>query len=71
MDNLREIILKSDTRKGKFFDIAIQLLIAISLISFSLETLPNLGERTYSLLTMIESVIVVIFSDYNGLRGSR
>ncbi len=62
MDNLREIILKSDTRKGKFFDIAIQLLIAISLISFSLETLPDLGERTYSLLTMIESVIVVIFS---------
>ena len=62
MGNLREIILESDTRKGKFFDIAIQLLIAISLISFSLETLLGLEEQTYLLLTMIESVIVVIFS---------
>uniref|UniRef100_UPI004056519B ion transporter n=1 Tax=Candidatus Electrothrix sp. TaxID=2170559 RepID=UPI004056519B len=62
MDNLREIILKSDTRKGKLFDIVIQLLIAISLISFSLETLPDLGKKTYSILTMIENVIVVIFS---------
>jgi voltage-gated potassium channel len=62
MDNLREIILESDTRKGRIFDIAIQLLIAISLISISLETLPDLERKTYLFLAMIESVIAVIFT---------
>ncbi|MCI5123152.1 MAG: ion transporter [Candidatus Electrothrix sp. AR5] len=62
MDKLREIILESDTRKGKLFDIAIQLLIAISLISISLETLPDLERKTYLFLATIENVIAVIFT---------
>jgi len=62
MEKLREIILKSDTRKGKLFDIAIQLLIAISLSSISLETLPDLERNTYLFLAKIESIIAVIFT---------
>lgn len=62
MEKLREIILKSDTRKGKLFDIAIQLLIAISLISISLETLPDLERNTYLFLAKIENIIAVIFT---------
>ncbi|MCI5127067.1 MAG: ion transporter [Candidatus Electrothrix sp. AUS3] len=62
MDKLREIILESDTKKGRTFDIAIQLLIAISLIAISLETLPELERKTYLFLATLEKVIAVIFT---------
>jgi voltage-gated potassium channel len=62
MDKLREIILRSDTRIGRIFDIAIQVLIAISLLSISLETLPDLDEKTYLFLAKIEIIIVIIFT---------
>jgi len=62
MEFLREIVIKSETPKGRAFDIFIQILIIISLISFSIETLPNLSEQTYSILSTIELTIVVIFT---------
>lgn len=62
MDTLREIILESDTKKGRIFDIAIQLLIAISLISISLETLPDLEQKTSLFLATLENAIAVIFT---------
>jgi len=62
MEKLREIVLRSDTKLGRAFDISIQALIVISLIAFSIETLPDLSEETYLFLGKIEMVIVVIFS---------
>jgi voltage-gated potassium channel len=62
MNKLREIILNSDTPSGRAFDLVIQALIVISLISFSIETLPDLEERTYAILGDIETVIVAIFT---------
>jgi voltage-gated potassium channel len=62
MEKLKTIILRSDTKAGRAFDITIQVLIILSLISFSLETLPNLSEQAYSIFNSIETVIVMIFS---------
>ncbi len=62
MEVLREIVLNSDTKAGRAFDIMIQALIVISLISFSIETLPNLSEGTYVFLNAIETIIVLIFT---------
>ncbi len=40
--NLKRIVEDSDTRAGKVFAIFIQALILVSLVDFSIETLPDL-----------------------------
>ncbi len=62
MELLKEIIIRSDTRRGRIFDLIIQVLIVISLISFSIETLPGLSGNTYSFLAGIEVFVVVVFT---------
>ncbi len=62
LDLLREIVLRSDTRKGRIFDLCIQALIIVSLVSFSIETLPDLSDGAYTFLAGIEVFIVTIFS---------
>nr|WP_256623887.1 ion transporter [Moritella viscosa] len=56
------MIEKSDTKMGKGFDIFIQLIIVLSLISFSVETLPSLSENTKNILRVFEIVSVLIFT---------
>ncbi|MGD9547808.1 MAG: ion transporter [Candidatus Krumholzibacteriia bacterium] len=60
--SLKQIVESSDTRAGRAFDIVIQLLIVVSLVSFSLETLPDLSERTSRILRGIEVVTVAAFT---------
>lgn len=62
MAGLKRIVEDSSTRAGKVFDLSIQFLIVLSLVSFAVETLPGLdtGLRTY--LGIAEAVIVIIFS---------
>jgi voltage-gated potassium channel len=60
--NLREIVERSDTKPGKIFDLCIQALIVVSLISFTLETLPSLSKSTIRSLRIIESVTVGAFT---------
>ncbi len=62
MNVLKRIIEESETPAGKAFDIFIQLLIVLSLISFSIETLPDLSERTKDTLQVIEIITVAIFT---------
>jgi voltage-gated potassium channel len=62
MDKLREIVLKSETKAGQAFDIFIQILIIISLVEFSIDTLPGLDKSTYAFLEIVEIVIVIIFT---------
>ena len=50
------------TKKGRFFDYIIQLLIFLSLISFSVETLPNIAEKASVALRYFEIFSVLIFS---------
>ena len=59
---LKKTIEKNDTAAGKAFIIFIQSLIVLSLIAFSLETLPDLGSTLKQILWVSEIVIVIIFT---------
>ncbi|MBX2881804.1 MAG: ion transporter [Granulosicoccus sp.] len=62
MTSLRKLVDGSDTLAGRVFDYGIQLLIVISLVAFSVETLPDLSNGTRHLLKIVEIVIVVLFT---------
>ncbi len=59
---LKTLIEDNSTPKGRRFDYFIQILILISLLSFSLETLPNLPKEIINLLELVELFCVIIFS---------
>jgi len=61
-DKLKALIEDNTTKSGKMFDYFIQLLILISLVAFSVETLPNNSEETKQLLSIIEIFCVFVFS---------
>jgi len=62
MNRLRQIILETDTIPGKVFNLSIQVLILLSLVCFSIETLPDLKEGIKSLLKSIEIITIIIFT---------
>lgn len=59
---LKSIVESQDSAEGRAFDLVIQLLIVISLLTFSFETVPNLPPNTRQLLHVVEVVTVVIFT---------
>lgn len=59
---LKRIVEDNTTKKGQIFDYSIQGLIILSLVSFSLETLPNNSEWTQNLLFYVEILCVIVFS---------
>lgn len=61
-DRLRQIVEENDTPAGKAFDLSIQALIVLSLVTFSIETLPNLSPRAQKWLYGIEAATVAIFT---------
>ena len=60
--SLKDLIDRKDTGPGRLFDWFIQFLIVVSLVSFSIETLPNLSDGTRQFLSYLEVIIVVIFT---------
>ena len=61
-EQLKNIIEQHDTKVGKYFDLFIQLLIILSLISFSVETIPNLSGKTILYLNYFELFTIIVFS---------
>jgi len=61
-EKLRIIVEDNTSKKGKVFDYIIQILILLSLITFTIETLPGNTELTINLLKYVELVCVIIFS---------
>ena len=59
---LYSIIEDNTTPRGRRFDYFIQALILLSLVSFSIDTLPNLSDGFRSGLRVFETVTVIIFS---------
>lgn len=59
---LEKLVETRDSKAGLIFDYFIQVLILVSLVTFSIETLPDISEKTHKLLDNIELVCVVIFS---------
>lgn len=56
------ILEDTTTKKGRYFDYFIQILILLSLVSFSLDTLPNLSYSTRVFLDYFEVISIVIFT---------
>jgi len=59
---LKNVIQSSDTFSGKTFDLFIQFMIVLSLISFSIETLPSITDETRRFLHHFEIITVSIFT---------
>ena len=66
--SLKTLVEQSDTRAGRAFDITVQSLILVSLVSFSIETLPHLSKETRFCLYVVEVVTVALFTIEYGLR---
>jgi voltage-gated potassium channel len=60
--NLKQIVEQNDTRAGRAFDLVIQALILVSLVTFSIETLPHLSPTSQQWLYGIEVITVLIFT---------
>lgn len=58
----KEIIQGSETKAARAIDLSIQALICVSLISFSLETMPGQSMWQHSLLRSIEVFCIIIFT---------
>lgn len=65
---MKEIVERSDTPLGRSFDLAIQGLILYTLITFSIETLPDLPPKLSRFLKISEVICVAIFTIEYGLR---
>ena len=68
MANLKQVIEDSDSVYGRCFDLFIQFLIVLSLVTFSIETLPEVSQSARSWLYFIEVVTVAIFTIEYALR---
>ena len=66
--NLKTIVEDTETKPGRIFDLSIQGLIVFSLITFSIETLPNLSQTARFWLRTCEIVTVSIFTIEYALR---
>nr|VFJ56545.1 MAG: voltage-gated potassium channel [Candidatus Kentron sp. FW]VFJ59709.1 MAG: voltage-gated potassium channel [Candidatus Kentron sp. FW] len=62
MTSLKRIIETTDTVPGKVFDIFIQAIIILSIISFSVETIPELPPSVIRGLAFLEIIIVMTFT---------
>ena len=60
--NIKSIVENNSTPKGRVFDLIIQALIVISLVTFSMETLPDLSGSTQKILRYVEVCCVGIFT---------
>ena len=65
---LKQVIERSDTAGGRAFDLVIQALIVVSLVSFSVETLPTLSPLCRDILHVTEAVMVGVFTLEYALR---
>lgn len=59
---LRNIIEDNSTKKGRIFDYIIQFLILMSLVAFSIETLPNNSPKLIKFLYDFEVFCIVVFT---------
>ena len=59
---IKGIVELNDSRLSRFFGFSIQILIILSVVTFSIETIPDLKPRTRSILKFFELFCVIIFS---------
>ncbi|MFA6981020.1 MAG: ion transporter [Ignavibacteriaceae bacterium] len=62
VERIKKIVEQNDTKAGKAFAIGIQLLILLSIISFTIETIPDISQGWRDTLYYLEVISVVVFS---------
>jgi len=62
MPTIKQVVEQNDTPLGRAFDLFIQTLIVLSLVAFSIETLPKLSESAQRWLRGFEIFSVIVFS---------
>ena len=62
MTTFRQVVEENDTKWGRVFDLTTQSLIVVSLVTFSIETLPGLSDTQRQWLRWIEVVTVGFFT---------
>lgn len=61
-DKIKRIVEIHDNKLSRYFAFFIQALILISIVTFSIETIPDLEPRTVAIIQAIELFCVVVFS---------
>ncbi len=61
-EQIRIVVEENNTKRGRWFDLSIQFLIILSLISFCIETLPDLSPGWKNFLRAFEVITVIIFT---------
>jgi voltage-gated potassium channel len=59
---IKDIVEINDNKRSRYFSFFIQALILLSIITFSVETIPDLKPQTRAILQSIELVSVIIFT---------
>ena len=62
MSRLKELVSSPDCRAARAFELAIQTVIVMSLLAFSLETLQDLPDWGREILSWVEVATVLIFT---------
>ena len=62
MVNLKDIVEQPESRSGRIFGLTIQALIVLSLVAFSVETIPDISDEWRRALGIFEVVTVAIFT---------
>lgn len=58
---IRNIVETADTRSGVIFDLLVQFLIVLSIIIFSVETIPTLSADSIKILVKLQLIIISLF----------
>jgi len=61
-ERIKNIVEINDSRESRIFAFFIQVLIVLSIITFSIETIPDLKPETRTFLRWIEIVCVIVFT---------
>ena len=60
--DIRKIVHESDTAAGKAFDFVVLFLVAFSIVTLTIDTLPNLPQSVSNALDVSELVITILFT---------
>ena len=62
MNRLKQIVETTNTRAGRFFNVGILLLILVSILCFSIETIPEISPNVREFLWFVECFAIGIFT---------
>ena len=61
-ESIRAVVERSDTLEGRYFDLCVQLLVLVSVVTFTLETLPDLSATQQLILRYAEALLIGMFT---------